>query len=320
MMIRSLFHRSSARPATLPRVIGSLLVLVGLSGALLAQPFRALTPPPRAPSAEAQQSFQARIDEQARLLANDRRLRRIPQHKRQAVVEFVVGNVLFAAAHEMGAALLAELSLPALSGTEQVADDFAVLTTLELGERHFSDRILIEAARGWFTSARRDKRAGGRPDYYRRHGVTQRRAYRIACLMHGADPARFGALAEEATLPADLRRRCGFEYDRATRSWERVLTPHRPAADQPRAQIDVIYRAATADLAVYAQVFRNLRFLETIAELGADRFAWRAPILMEMRSCGDVDAAWTLATRTLRVCYEMARDLAALYRDFGDGQ
>ena len=91
--------------------------------------------------------------------------------------------------------------------------------------------------------------------------------------------------------------------------------PHRPAADQPKAKIEVIYGVATGNLEVYAQVFRNLRFLEAIAELASDRFAWRAPILMEMQSCGDAGATWTIATRTLQVCYEMAQDLAELYQD-----
>ena len=93
--------------------------------------------------------------------------------------------------------------------------------------------------------------------------------------------------------------------------------PQRPAPDQPKAQIELTYRAATGNLEVYAQVFRNLRFLESIAEFTADRFAWRAPISIEMRSCGGADATWTIATRTLNVCYEMAQDFAELYRDFG---
>jgi len=215
---------------------------------------------------------------------------------------------------------LSEMNLPALTGAEQAADDFAILTVLELGKRHFSDRILIDAAKGWFTNAQREKRARGVSPYYDRHGFNERRAYRNVCLMVGADPARFKALAEETTLPRDVRRRCGWDYDRASRSWESALMPRRPAVDQPKARIEVIYRVATANLVVYAQVFRNLQFLEAIAELAAERFAWRAPILMEMRSCGDAGAAWTIPTRTLHVCYEMVQDFAELYRDFGYDQ
>jgi hypothetical protein len=275
------------------------------------------TAPPASPSLEARLSFQAKIDAQARALARDPHLKRVPRHQHQALAEFVVGNVLFVATREMGRAFLSEMEVPVVGGEEQAADDFAVLTMLKQGERDFSDRVLIEAAKGWFVSGRRDKKRGHTPGYYDRHGLGERRAYRIVCLMVGSDPVRFTALAEETKLPSDRRRRCGWEYDTVTRSWERVLAPHRRAPDQPKAQIEVIYGEATGRLALYAQAFRNLRFLETIADLAADRFAWRAPIVMELRSCGGTDARWTIPTRRLHICYEMARDLAALYRDFG---
>jgi hypothetical protein len=287
-----------------------LLVLMGLSAPSRAQPFRTLTAPPGSPSPEAQRAFQARIAEQARLLANDPRVARVPRHRRQALVEFVVGNVLFVATHEMGHAVVLDMNLPTLGGAEQAADDFAILTTLKLGEKDFSDRVLIEAAKGWFTNAAGERPTTGTPHYYERHGLNARRAYRMVCLMVGADSARFDALAAETTLPKDLRRTCGWDYDRTAQSWERALTPFRPAADQPKPQVDVKYAEATGPLAVHAQIFRNLRFLETIAAFAADRFGWRAPIAMEMRSCGSVGAAWTVTTRTLHICYEMVQDFA----------
>jgi hypothetical protein len=205
---------------------------------------------------------------------------------------------------------LLDMNLPTLGGLEQAIDDFAILTVLKLGEKDFSDRVLIEAAKGWFTNAGREGETSSTPAYYGRHGLNERRANRIACLMVGADPARFGALAEETSLPKGLLRTCGWDYDAMSRSWEKALTPARPVAGQPKTQIEVKYAAATGTLEVYAQMFRNLRFLETIAALAADRFAWRAPIAMEMRSCGSADATWTSATRTLHICYEMAQDFA----------
>lgn len=289
------------------------------SAAPRAQPFRVLTPGPASPSLEAKQSFEAKIDEQARALANEPRLRRMSAQKRRALVEFMLGNMLFVATHEMGRALLAEMKLPAVTGQEEAADDFAVLTVLQLGERDFSDRVLIEAAKGWFVSSRR-KTSGRAPDYYAEHAFTARRGYRIVCLMIGADPARFGALGQETKLPDAQRRTCGWQYDRATRAWERVLVPYRRAADRPKARIDVIYGAATGRLAVYAQLFRNLRFLETIAGLAADRFAWPAPIAMEMQSCGKAEARWIAAERRLLVCYETAEGFARVGREVGRGR
>jgi hypothetical protein len=303
-MIRSAIHRTCGRAA----IAGILLVLAGLSP-LLAQPFRAQTAPPPAPSPEARQAFQARIAEQVQLLAKDRRFARLPQAKRQALVEFVVGNALFVTTHAMGRALLLDMKLPMLAGAEQAADDFAILTVLKLGETDFSDRVLIEAAKGWFAHARRENKQKGAL-YFDRHSFDVRRAYRIVCLMVGADQARFSALAEETMLPKERRRTCGWDYDKASRSWARVLTPDRPG--QPKTRIEVKYAAATGRLEAYAQMFRNLRFLETIADRSADGLAWHAPIVMEMRSCGAADAAWTSATRTLLVCYEVARDFLEL--------
>jgi hypothetical protein len=295
-------------------------VLIALSGGpAFTQPFRANTAPPPSPSLEARQSFQTLIGEQARLLARDPRLSRIAPDKQQVLVEFVVGNLLFVAARELGRAVAAEISLPLVAGREQAFDDFAALAMLKLGEKNFSDRILIEGTKGWFAHARRAKAAKGASDYFDRHDFNARRAYRIVCLMFGADAARFRALPEETALSEERRRGCGWDFDRVSRSWDVALTPHRPAADQPKARIDVSYGAAAGDLAVYAQVLRNLRFLETIADFATDRLAWRAPILIELRSCGEADAAWSAPTRTLRLCYEMAQDFAELYRDFGRG-
>ncbi|MGB9368955.1 MAG: DUF4344 domain-containing metallopeptidase [Xanthobacteraceae bacterium] len=316
-MIRSVAHRASGR-ATGFRLAHTLLVLIGLSGeTLCAQPFRASTAPPPSPSLEAGQSFQVRIGEQARLLARNARLSRVAPDKQQALVEFVVGNLLFVAMRELGNAVVSEIRLPLPGGTEQAFDDLAALALLKLGEKNFSDRVLIEGAKGWFIRARREKAARGAPDYYGRHDFNPRRAYRIVCLIFGADAARFKALPKETALPAEQRRGCGWDYDRVARSWDVALTPHRPAADQPKARIDVSYGVAAGDLKVYAQVLRNLRFLETIAEFATDHLAWRAPILFELRRCREANAAWAAPTRTLYLCYEMAQDFAKLYRDFG---
>jgi hypothetical protein len=149
-MIKSSFLRASGRAAAIRAMASALLVFIGLSGeASLAQPFRVQTVPPRSPSLGAQRLFQTKIEEQARLLARDGHFRRVPERMRQAPIEFVVGNVLFATVHQIGHALISELGLPTLSGAEQAADDFAASTALELGEKSFSDRILIEAAKGW---------------------------------------------------------------------------------------------------------------------------------------------------------------------------
>ena len=294
--------------ARLPGLGYVLLALVGLDAAPLgAQPTT---------SQHGRGSLEAKIDHAARAFATEPSLQHVAPEKRQALVEFVVGNLLFVATHEMGHALVSEMALPVLGREEDAADEFAILTALQHGQRDFSDRVLIEAAEGWFMDARRDKRIGDAPTYYDQHGLNQQRGYQIVCLLIGSDPVRFKELADETSLPDDRRRTCAWDYDTASRSWDAVLAPHRRAADQPKVQIDVGYGAAEGALKVYAETFRALGFLEIIADLAADRFAWRAPIVMEMRSCGQVGARWTIPTRTLHICYEMAQDFAHLYRDY----
>jgi hypothetical protein len=306
----------SRETASLPFRVCALLVFLGLGTPAL----HAQAAPPAPQPLQAKQSFRAKIDEAARALASEPRLKRVPPQKRQALVEFVLGNLLFVATHEMGHAVISEMQLPVLGREEDAADEFAVLTALMHGEKGFSDRVLIDAAEGWFMDARREKKDGDTPTFYDQHGLSQQRGYQIVCLMVGSDPVRFKELADEIKLPDDRRRTCAWDYDTASRSWETLLAAHRRATDQPKQKIEVIYQDSKGKLDIYAQTLRGLRFLERIAELAADRFAWQAPIVMEMRSCGDVGARWTIPTRTLHICYEMAQDFAELYRDYAQGR
>jgi hypothetical protein len=82
----------------------------------------------------------------------------------------------------------------------------------------FSHRVLVEAAKGWFLSVRRDKKEGDEVDYYDTHGLDEQRAYQIVCLMVGADPVRFKDLADETKLPEDRQKSCARDYSRASSS------------------------------------------------------------------------------------------------------
>jgi Putative metallopeptidase len=258
--------------------------------------------------------FQHGIDEAARELGKG--ARRLTAQQAQARARFVFGNMLFVTAHELGHALVSELDLMVLGREEDVADAYATVGLLKCGA-DLSRSVLVEAAKGWFMAAQRDRKAGEVPQYYERHGLDQQRAYQIVCLMVGSDPVRFKDLADEAALPQERRRSCGWDYDTASRSWDRALAPHLRAIDRPKPRIDVVYGEAKGKLALYASIFRASRFLETIVEQVADRFAWPAAITVEMRTCGEANARWTIATRTLHVCYELAEEFVDLYRDFG---
>jgi hypothetical protein len=300
------------------RLLGcALLLAFGFStGPLLAETAKPDTRAIQARFAE----FQARLDEKAIALASEPSFKQLSPRDRNAGIEFLVGNMLFVVAHEMGHAVISELKLPVLGREEDAADTFAIMGALTGVANDFSYRVLEEATKGWFWNARRDKRQGAKPAYHDRHALDEQRAYQIVCLMVGSDPARFKILADEAELPEERRRTCGWDFETTAQSWSTLLAPHRRAPEQPKTVIEVSYGEAKGELEVLAQWFRSIRFLEIFADVFAERYAWPAPITLEMRSCGEPGARWTTPRRKVHICYEMAQEFAELYREFGREQ
>ena len=278
---------------------------------LAARPVFAQSPP------SAGQPFQARLDAAAQALGSHPRYKNTSLKFRQQIVEFVIGNILFAMLHELGHVAIAEMELPVVGKEEDAADSFAAMRLIRLGSA-FSHRVLVAAAKGWFLSVLRDKAEGDRVDYYDTHGLDQQRAYQIVCFMVGADPVQFRDLANETKLPADRQKSCAGDYNKASSSWELLLQPHRRSADQPKTKIDYTYGEGKGDrLENIAQGLRSIKLLETLAERWADSFAWPEPFTLEAQTCGFPNAGWVQATRKLAVCYELFADFGDLYRTYG---
>ena len=258
----------------------------------------------------------ARIIEIARNLKDHPQLRNLTQEERENAMEFVVGNTLFVLLHEIGHAAIADFGLHVLGREEDAADEFAILRMLSAGTA-FTHRVLVAATKGWFFSARRDRKEGEPLIFYDEHSLDQQRAFQIVCLMVGHNPNEMVDLANEMKLPDDRRQSCKRDFERASSSWDAVLQPHRRHPDQSSAEIETIYGEGKGNLASFAQVFRTLRLLETVAGRAADEFALPVPFTLEMQSCGFINAQWNNETRKLTLCYELAADFAELGRDFG---
>ncbi len=257
-----------------------------------------------------------RIVEVARNLKDHPQLKKLTQEERENAVHFVVGNMLFVFLHELAHAAIADLELPVLGREEDAADEFAILRMLWVGTA-LTHRVLTDATKGWFFSARRDRKEGEPLAFYDEHSLDQQRAYHIVCLTVGNDPNAMVDLANEMKLPADRRESCKRDFERASSSWHKVLQPHRRQPDEPSVEIETIYGEGKGDLASYAQSFRTLRLLETVAGFTAGELAWPVPFTLEMQSCGFINARWNDETRKLTLCYELAADFAELGRDFG---
>jgi Putative metallopeptidase len=260
--------------------------------------------------------FEAGIKQYARALASNPRLKKLSEQKREDLVNFVGGNMLFVLLHELGHAAMQEMRLPILGREEDQADNFAIIGLINVGNQ-ISHRALVEAAKGWFLSDRRDRKDREPLAFYDEHGLDKQRAYNIVCLLFGSDPDRLADLAKETELPRDRQESCKTQdYPRISSSWDGVLQIHRRAADQPRVNIEVIHGDGKGDLDTYAQAFRAIRMVEIVAQNTSNNFAWPRPFVLEWQTCGFINARWVQSTRRLTLCYELAQDFSRLYRDF----
>ena len=276
----------------------------------------AFAAPVSASAQPAEFTVRAGMDEAIRALDRSPRLKGLSEEKKEELVEFVLGNILFVMAHEMAHVHVNEMDLSVLGREEDAADAYAVVTALQK-RSEFSERVLIEAAKGWFLSSRRDKKEGNPLAFYDEHGLDLQRAYHVVCLMVGSDPDRYKRLAVEANLPEERQTSCRRDYYNASRAWDAMLKPHRRAADQPRVTINVEYKDEDRYPA-YARILRQMGLLESFAVPAADGFNWRAPFTIEARACGEPNASWTFKTRTLTLCYELVAEFGQLFVDYSD--
>jgi hypothetical protein len=276
---------------------------------LAAAPASAQTAAPRTPQAKP-----GMMEEAAKDVSGHARLKNATHQKMMDTVAFVAGNMLFVLLHETGHALVTEMGLPVLGREEDAADAYATVTMLKF-KSSFSNRVLVEAAKGWFLSAERNDRRGNMMAFYDEHGLDWQRAYQIICLMVGSDADQFKQLADWVQMPEDRQDSCGGDYSNASWSWDMVLKSHRRTDDQPKTKIDVVYGEGKGRLDMIARAFRAIGLLEAVADYNAENFVWRAPFTIEIQTCGMPDAHWDLQAHKLHLCYEMADGFLSLYQD-----
>jgi hypothetical protein len=257
------------------------------------------------------------MEQAADMMGGHARLKGASRQRQMDTVQFVAGNMLFVLLHETAHALVTEMGLPVLGREEDAADAYATVTMLKFGTS-FSNRVLVESAKGWFLSAERNDRRGNMLAFYDEHGLDWQRAYQIVCLMVGSDPDQFKQLADWVQMPEDRQGSCQGDYSNASWSWDTALKTHRRAGDQPKTKIDVVYGEGKGKLVIFERAMRAVAFLETVAEYNADNYAWRAPFTIEVQTCGQPDAHWDLKEHKLYVCYELADEFLNLYQDVSD--
>jgi hypothetical protein len=280
-----------------------------LAGAITVAALIVNAPTATAQPTQQQSQIVSGIDEAVKALDKSPRLKKMsPQAKRQ-LVEFVVGNTLFVMAHEMGHGLINEMNMPVLGREEDAADSFAIVTALKIGSG-FSERVLIEAAKGQVLSSKRDKKLGHQLAFYDEHGLDLQRAYNVVCFMVGSDPEKYKTLAADTKLPKERQTGCVYDWKNTAWSWDEMLKQHLRSPDQPKVAIKVEYEE-NEKYAIQSRILRQMGLLEAFAVHAADRYAWPNPFLIQARSCGEANARWK--ARTLTLCYELANEFIELF-------
>jgi hypothetical protein len=129
--------------------------------------------------------------------------------------------IAFALTHEVAHMLIDELELPVVGNEEDAADSFSTMIAVSL----LDDGPLVEAAADYFAASDAGARRAS-SEYHQVHNLNIQRYLNASCLVYGSDPVRYGAFAVRSELAQSRRAQCPAEWQRTSRSWLQLLTPH----------------------------------------------------------------------------------------------
>ena len=140
----------------------------------------------------------------------------------QEAQDQVSGAIWFILMHEVGHALVDVLDLPITGREEDVADQLAVVTLMEAGEKGaqaaLSGTLAIQPSSNDFEQY----------EFADEHSLGPVRLFNVLCWIYGSDPAKYDPIVTDGHLPEERAQRCPGEWDRMSKSWQRLLEPHTP--------------------------------------------------------------------------------------------
>lgn len=242
--------------------------------------------------------------------------------------ELLLCNYMFILFHELGHALIHELSLPVVGVEEDVVDEFAAIALIGLAgsdemteaQRTAMHRLVVDAALG-FAALWEMKVAGVGGDatrlpYWDEHGLDIKRFYNVLCIFAGSDTRRFGDIARQAGMPDERIARCERDFARKDAAWERILTPHlRGDAPLPQQQRVVVGygRASTPAAQALERDLRARGLLESVAEMLELTFVLPRGLRLSAGECGEPNAFYAPDEGRVVLCHELVEFLRAVF-------
>lgn len=132
----------------------------------------------------------------------------------------VIGATIFSFYHESGHALIHQLDLPTVGREEDAVDQLATLILMAAGDDGVGMAL---SGAYWFQL---QQKSGNDTPFWDEHAFEGQRFYNILCMIYGSDPQKYAGFVSSGNLPEARAQRCGEEYSKTRRAWEKLLEPH----------------------------------------------------------------------------------------------
>lgn len=220
------------------------------------------------------------------------------------VVDFIVGNSVFALYHQAGHMMALRQGWP--ENDEAGADRFAAVTLLA-SRSGAGDQTLVDAIDSFRLARHQQADAGSAPVVLPdAHSLDAARAAAIACDMVGDDPAGFSDVADALDLPHADRARCGTDWRRTMADWRAKLSGVlRPAASEG-ARLPIGYDPPLDADVAEATILQDNRVLEEVAEKLGTTYDLPQPPKVRASHCGEPTSRYDEKRNELVLCYELA--------------
>jgi hypothetical protein len=161
--------------------------------------------------------------------------------------EALVGQLLFAVAHEFGHASFELYNVPVFGRLEDAADEFSTYFLLQFGGER-AQRLIWGAAYSYneFAKLLRDKVKNPRvtlpiASFSSDHGSPEQRFYNLVCIAYGYDPKTFAAVVEKGYLPEARAKVCNNEYAILEYAVQTLIMPHVDEAQSKRVLATTVF-------------------------------------------------------------------------------
>lgn len=213
---------------------------------------------------------------------------------------FIANEVIATFYHELGHGLIDVLHIPVLGKEEDAADTLSVILMNDVWDEESATQILTSDATAYALAAADPNAALNDSAMADVHSLDIQRYYAVVCLFYGANPEVRKQLAVDLQLPAEKLDSCPGEYQQAADAWSAVLKDTDPGPDK-KGLVMAPGQEGVPLAEVLADEVKGLN----------EKFGLPEQISVIVADCGEANAFYSPADKTITMCNEYAQDLQA---------